>query len=159
MSIEFNPIGVIHSPFTEPKGTPIQPAGAADVEGSIEVFPEFVTGLADLGGFSHIMVFYHLHRSTGFSLSVVPYLDTQPRGLFATRAPRRPNPLGVSVVRLLAVDGGTLQVLGVDMLDGSPLLDIKPYVPQFDAPGEVRTGWLAEVQARARDHKADGRFG
>lgn len=159
MSIEFEPIGVIHSPFSEPEGTPIQPAGAAEVAGTVEVFPEFVPGLADLVGFSHIVLIYHFHRSTGYALRVVPYLDTQPRGLFATRAPRRPNPLGLSVVRLLAIHGGTLQVMGVDMLDGSPLLDIKPYVPEFDAPGEVRTGWLADLQARARDYKADGRFG
>jgi len=158
MAIEFNSIGTIHSPFTDPQGTPIQPAGATGIEGTVEVFPEFVPGLADLDGFSHVILIYHFHRSTDFDLQVTPYLDTRLRGVFATRAPKRPNPIGLSVVRLLEVSGNTLHIEGVDILDGSPLLDIKPYVPDFNAPGQVSTGWLVDVEDRVRRRRSDGRF-
>jgi len=157
--ITYRPIGQIHTPFTDPKGMPIQPAGARDVEGRVEVFPEFRAGLIDLEGFSHLILLYHFHRSKGYTLEVVPYMDSTTRGVFATRAPRRPNPIGLSVVRLDRIEDGILFVRDVDILDGTPLLDIKPYVPEFDSPiPPIRIGWLAEHRHRAASHRADGRF-
>lgn len=157
--MELTAIGVAHTPYVEPAGMPIQPAGAADVQGTVEVFAEYRGGLADLDGFSHVVLLYWLHRSTGYDLSVVPFLDTVPRGLFATRAPRRPNPIGMSVVQLDRIEGRVLHVRGVDILDGTPLLDIKPYVPAFDAPTDVRTGWLEDVGDDAARRESDDRFG
>ena len=156
--IEFKPIGIIHTPFTTLEGMPIQPAGAGGVPGTIEIFDEYQVGLKDLDGFSHVILLYHLHRSQGFDLEVVPFLDTQSRGLFATRAPRRPNPIGLSVVRLDRVENGLLYVRNVDMLDGTPLLDIKPYVPEFDAQSEVRTGWLEDAGKNVLSRRSDARF-
>ena len=158
VNIAYAPIGVIHTPFAEPAGMPIQPAGAAGVRGTVEVFEEFRAGLADLDGFSHLILLYHFHRSAGFDLKATPFLDAQPRGLFATRAPRRPNPIGLSVVALEKVDGNVLHVQNVDMLDGTPLLDIKPYVPQFDAAQDVRTGWIAKSGDAVADKRSDDRF-
>jgi tRNA-Thr(GGU) m(6)t(6)A37 methyltransferase TsaA len=158
MKIVFQPIGVIHSPFTEPQGMPIQPAGAAGIMGTAEVFEEFHPGLKDLDGFSHIILLYHFHRSQGYSLQIVPFMDSQVRGLFATRAPKRPNPIGLSVVRLHRIEGGVLHIENVDVLDGTPLLDIKPYVPEFDAQAEVRAGWLEEARRNVSDWKSDERF-
>jgi tRNA (adenine37-N6)-methyltransferase len=157
-TIELRPIGIIHTPFKQPKGTPIQPKRSGGAEGTIEVYPEFEAGLSDLDGFSHISLIYYFHLSKGFELSVVPYLDTHKRGVFATRAPRRPNPLGFSTVRLEEVDGCVLHITDVDMIDGTPLLDIKPYVPVFDETTEYRLGWLTEVARNARDTAADERF-
>lgn len=156
--IELHPIGLLRTPFSEPSGTPIQPSGARGVRGSIELFPEFAEGLKDLDGFSHLVLLYYFDRSSAPRLRVVPYLDHEERGVFATRAPSRPNALGISVVRLLAVDGARLEIEDVDMLDGTPLLDIKPYVPAFDAEGDVRVGWLASRDERARQTRADDRF-
>ncbi len=156
--MDLQPIGVIRTPFTQLAGMPIQPPGAAGVRGTVEVRPEFVAGLQDLAGFSHVILLYEFHRSSGFELKVVPFLDGEPRGVFATRAPRRPNPIGLSVVRLIAVGDGLLHVEGVDMLDGTPLLDIKPYVPEFDAPAPCRTGWLEGAGGGARDTRSDDRF-
>ena len=158
MKIEFQPIGIIHTPFTELDGMPIQPAGAAGVQGTVEVFAPYLDGLQDLEGFSHIILLYHLHRSNGFTLQVIPFLDTKLRGVFATRAPKRPNPIGLSVVRLVRVADGVLYVENVDILDATPLLDIKPYVPEFDDQGQVRTGWLAEAQGVVTQKKSDRRF-
>ena len=158
MKIEFQPIGVIHTPFTKPEGMPIQPPGAAGVEGTAEVFEEYRAGLDDLDGFSHVILLYHFHRSRGFNLRVVPFMDTEARGLFATRAPKRPNPIGLSVVQLVRVEGGVLHLLNVDILDGTPLLDIKPYVPEFDHQLHVRTGWLEQAGKRVREKKSDDRF-
>lgn len=155
---EFKPIGIIHSPFKELAGMPVQPAGATGVKGFIEIFAEYRAGLKDLEGFSHLILLYHFHRSRGFSLEVVPFLDPEPRGLFATRAPRRPNPIGFSVVQLNNIEDGRLQVENLDILDGTPLLDIKPYVPLFDAPVEVRTGWLERAGRTVADRKSDNRF-
>lgn len=158
MNVDCRPIGIIHSPFTEPRGMPIQPAGARGVAGTVEVFEDFRAGLADLDGFSHVILLYHFHRSEGFSLSVVPFLDAQARGVFATRAPRRPNPIGLSVVRLCGIDGGVMRIENVDVLDGTPLLDIKPYVPQFDAAEDVRIGWLEAAGEGAAKKRSDDRF-
>lgn len=153
-----NPIGVIHTPFTDLEGMPIQPACAAGVKGAVEVFEKYRPGLKDLEGFSHIILIYHFHGSSGFELQVVPFLDSQPRGLFATRAPKRPNPIGLSVVQLDKIENGILRIQNVDILDNTPLLDIKPYVPEFDAPKEVRTGWLEKAGKVASRHKSDDRF-
>lgn len=156
--IIFTPIGVIHTPFKQRKGTPIQPSKSSHAKGRIELDPELVPGLKDLDGFSHITLVYHLHLSQGFDMEVVPYLDDQLRGLFATRAPRRPNPIGISVVRLLGIEGNVLHVENVDMVDGTPLLDIKPYVSTFEDSGDFKLGWLegkADGGAEVRD---DGRF-
>ncbi len=158
MKIEYTPIGVIHTPFSDIKGMPIQPAGAAGVEGTVEIFEKYRDGLKDLDGFSHIMLLYHFHQSKGFNLRVVPFLDTEVRGLFATRAPRRPNTIGVSVVRLVGIDNGILNVENVDMLNSTPLLDIKPYVPDFDAPADIRTGWLENARKAVSKRKSDERF-
>jgi len=158
LKIEFTPIGVIHSPFTKPEGMPIQPSGARGITGTVELFEPFAAGLKDLDGFSHIMLIYCFHRSSGYSLEVVPYLDTTVRGVFATRAPRRPNPIGISVVRLKSIEGRTLNIQDIDVLDGTPLLDIKPYVPEFDAPTDVRTGWLETLAKKNINKKSDDRF-
>ena len=158
MKIEFSPIGVVHTPFSSRRGMPIQPAGAEGVKGTVEVFEPFCEGLSDLDGFSHVILLYHFHKSEDFKLKVVPFLDTVPRGLFSTRAPKRPNPIGLSVVRLERIEDGILHVCNVDMLDGTPLLDIKPYVPEFDAQEEVRVGWLEEARKRVQGRRSDGRF-
>ncbi len=158
MKIEFTPIGIIHSPHVEQEGMPIQPTGATGISGTVEVFETFADGLKDLDGFSHIILIYSFHRSVGFELVVVPFLDTKPHGVFATRAPKRPNSIGLSVVKLNKVDGRILYIENIDILDNTPLLDIKPYVPDFDAQADVRTGWLSQVQKSATDRKSDDRF-
>ena len=140
MDYQMHPIGIIHSPFTDKDQTPIQ-ASRSQATGFVEIYPEYAEGLQDLEGFSHIILFYVFHESTGYSLHVKPFLDDQERGLFATRYPARPNPIGFSVVRLISQIGSVLEVEGVDMLDGTPLLDIKPYVPDFDIRTEARSGW------------------
>lgn len=155
---EFTPIGVIHSPFQAPEDTPVQPSGGAEVSATVEVFPPYRAGLKDLDGFSHVVLLFHFDRSQGYDLHVVPFLDTELRGVFATRAPRRPNPIGLSVVRLDRIEDGVLHIRGIDMLDGTPLLDIKPYVPAFEAEDPVRTGWLENAAERARRARADHRF-
>jgi tRNA (adenine37-N6)-methyltransferase len=134
-------IGLIHTPFARALGTPIQASGGNDAEGTVEVFPEFVEGLKDIEGFERVWLFYLFDRASEPSLVVQPYLDPHPRGIFATRSPARPNRIGMSAVRLLAIEGNSLRVGGVDMLDGTPLLDIKPYVPAFDHFAVTRIGW------------------
>jgi tRNA-Thr(GGU) m(6)t(6)A37 methyltransferase TsaA len=141
MEFIMRPIGVIHSPFTDKERTPIQPS-RSQAQGQVEVYPEFAAGLEDIEGFSHIILLYAFHQSSGFSLRVKPFLDDQQHGLFATRYPRRPNPIGISVVRLAARQDNILQIEGVDVLDGTPLLDIKPYVSEFDLRDATRSGWL-----------------
>ena len=156
--INYRPIGIIHSPFKTPAGTPIQPAGARDVEGRVEIFPEYTAGLDDLAGFSHIFLIYHFHLSKKFTLKVTPFLDNRERGLFATRAPSRPNPIGLSVVRLVGITDGSLKVLDVDVIDGTPLLDIKPYVPEFDVRKVDHTGWIGQRTRKIETAVDDGRF-
>lgn len=141
------PIGVIHTPFTDTSQVPIQ-ASLSEVTGQVEVFPEFSEGLQDIDGFTHLHLLYAFHCSRGYALRVKPFLDDQPRGLFATRHPCRPNPLGLSVVRLVSRNGNLLAVEGVDMFDGTPLLDIKPYVPDFDLRENVLTGWYTTRSAK-----------
>jgi len=152
------PIGTIHTPFHDIAGMPIQPGGARGTRGTIVIAEEFREGLRDLDGFERIILIYAFHRCTGHSLMVKPFLDTIPRGVFATRSPRRPNPVGLSVVRLVAVREGTVEVEDIDVLDGTPLLDIKPYVPEFDAYPGSRCGWLETLAGNAGTARSDDRF-
>jgi tRNA-Thr(GGU) m(6)t(6)A37 methyltransferase TsaA len=140
MVITLTSIGVIHSPFTDPAEAPIQ-ASRSTALGSVEVFPQFATGLRDLDEFSHIFLLYLIGCPQGYDLNVKPFLDDQEHGIFATRYPCRPNPVGLSTVRLLRIEGNHLDIEGIDMLDGAPLLDIKPYVPDFDSRENVQIGW------------------
>ena len=156
--IRYHPIGVIHSPFTDPVDMPIQPVGAHGIGGWVEVNPELEPALDGLSGFSHIVLLYHFHRAGVPRLSVTPFLDSEPHGVFATRAPSRPNPIGISVVRLVRIAGCILTIENVDILDGTPLLDIKPYVPAFDHHRAERSGWLERVQGEASRTRSDERF-
>jgi len=144
--IEFSPIGIIHTPWKKGEDCPIQPSRSDEAKGMIEVFPEFVKGLKDLEGFSHIYLIFHFHKSEGFSLTVKPYLDTVKRGVFACRAPRRPNQIGLSIVRLEKIEGNLVHIKDADMIDGTPLLDIKPYIPEFDRRTVIKTGWFGQVR-------------
>ena len=154
--VVMRPIGVVRSPNRTPAGTPIQPAYAERTDGEVVVKEGFEPALADIEGFERIWLIYRLDRAGPFKSSVVPYRDTQERGLFATRAPSRPNPIGLSVVRLLGREGNVLRVRGLDILDSTPLLDIKPYVPEFDAFPDSKAGWLEECRQDRR--VADDRF-
>jgi len=156
--IIYHPIGFIHSPFKKPLGTPIQATGAKGIEGRIEIFPEYMEGLKDLEGFSHIFLIYHFHLSHQSSLIVRPFLDKKPHGVFSTRAPARPNPIGLSVVRLVRVDCNILFIQDLDIIDGTSLLDIKPYVPEFDERKKERIGWLEENVNGLNTVQDDGRF-
>jgi tRNA-Thr(GGU) m(6)t(6)A37 methyltransferase TsaA len=156
--ITYRPIGFIHSPFKQPYGTPIQSAAAQDAQGVVEVFPEYAEGLKDIDGFSHIILIYHFHLSRRFSLIVKPFLDNPSHGVFACRAPARPNPIGISVVRLIKVEGERLYIRDVDIVDGTPLLDIKPYVPEFDKRETEKKGWLEGNLGKLHQMKDDGRF-
>ncbi len=162
------PIGVIHSPNQHPEETPIQPTFAEGIRGQVEVFAEFEEGLVDLEGFSHVYLLYRLHRAGEPRLTVVPYLGREPHGVYATRHPARPNAIGLGVVRLLGREGGVLDIEDVDILDGTPLLDIKPWVPRFEpqagadmeAGKPMRTGWLESVdedtaRSRGRRERSD----
>ena len=156
--IQFSPIGIIRSPFFQLEEMPIQARGASSEDGYAELFPEYGQGLKDLDGFSHIILVYHFHKATESKLIVTPFMDDQPRGVFATRAPKRPNPIGLSVVRLLKIEGRTLKVENVDILDGTPLIDIKPYVPDFDQYPADRVGWLERAKGAVKGKKSDSRF-
>jgi tRNA-Thr(GGU) m(6)t(6)A37 methyltransferase TsaA len=151
-------IGVVHSPFTCATGTPVQPFCAAGTEGRIEVFDAYLDGLQDLDGFQRIWVLFWCHRASSPKLTVVPYRDTVPHGLFATRAPARPNPIGLSTVRLLGISGNLVRVGELDILDGTPVLDIKPYVSQYDSYPEQRCGWLDGERTTKGVVVADDRF-
>ncbi len=156
MNIEI--IGVVHSPFKEPKGTPIQPTAAKDVKGTIEIKSEFAAGLSDLEGFSHIIVLFSFHLSKSYDLKVKPFIDDNLRGVFATRAPKRPSQIGLSIVKLDKIAGSTLHITGVDMLDATPVLDIKPYLPMLNPQGEIKTGWLENISHNFQHKKADDRM-
>lgn len=153
------PIGQIRTPHRHLEQMPVQPPAARGLAGQIELWAAFQDGLADLAGFSHLIVLYQFHRVGDVRLQVTPFLDHQLRGLFATRAPCRPNPIGLSVLRLKSIDGPVLNVEDVDMLDGTPVLDLKPYVPAFDQPvGPVRSGWLEQRERGVAGARSDGRF-
>ena len=148
----YNPIGVIRTPFPSPEGVPIQSAAAQGIVGRVEMDRGVVDGLKDLDGFSHVILIYHFHEAKAACLRAKPYMDGVERGVFATRSPARPNAIGISVVRLLGIEGNVLCVENVDIVDGTPLLDIKPYVPQFDGADDVRIGWLKDNIRKARSY-------
>ncbi|MFH1596753.1 MAG: tRNA (N6-threonylcarbamoyladenosine(37)-N6)-methyltransferase TrmO [Pseudomonadota bacterium] len=157
-TFSFKPIGIIFTPYQDSQGTPIQAAASLGVQGRIQIFPEYQEGLQDVDGFSHLILIYVFHLCRDYSLQVKPFLDDVKRGVFATRAPARPNPIGLSVVRLKRVEEETLYISDVDMLDGTPLLDLKPYVPEFDHRAGARIGWLRKNLDKLKNAKDDGRF-
>ncbi len=157
-AVKYNPIGIIHSPYKRIEGVPIQPSAARGIKGTIELKKEFIDGLRDLEGFSHIILVYHFHLSTGYSLNVVPFLDDQTHGVFATRAPRRPNSIGISTVKLKKIEDNLLHIENVDIIDGTPLLDIKPYVTDFDYSEKGKKGWLEKNKNQILTKKSDKRF-
>ncbi len=157
-NIVYRPIGIIRSPFKTPRDTPIQPTAAKGIRGTVEILPEYEEGLHSLEGFSHIILLFHCHLSSGYSLKVTPFMDTTERGVFATRAPRRPNSIGLSIVKLIERKNNILYIEDVDIIDGTPLLDIKPFVPQFDVRENVRIGWLERNVGKLKETKDDGRF-
>ena len=157
-AIIFKPIGVIHSPFKEPKGTPIQPTAAKGIRGTIELFKEYTEGLKDLSDFTYIFVLYQFHLSKKSSLTVVPFMDTRTHGLFSTRAPNRPNQIGISIVELISIKENILEIQDVDIVDGTPLIDIKPFVPEFDTREASKKGWLENNINKLPSSKDDGRF-
>ena len=156
--IRFRPIGIIRTQFKKVAGMPIQPRGAKNAGGVIEIFPAYKAGLRDLSGFSHVILIYHFHKAGRAKLLVTPFMDSQKRGVFSTRAPCRPNAIGISTVKLLSVADASLVVEGIDVLDGTPLLDIKPYVPEFDAVRVQKMGWLRHVARKAKHARSDNRF-
>lgn len=158
--ITYNPIGIIKTPFSQIAEMPVQPCGAAGAEGTIELKREYIIGLVDLVGFSHLILLYHFHLVDHPKLLVIPFMDDKPHGIFATRAPVRPNPIGMSVVRLQKIENNLLFIEGVDMVDGTPLLDIKPFFPKYDNHFDVRYGWLEEKRdIDITTIKSDERFG
>lgn len=152
------PIGVIHSPFKSIEDMPIQPRGAAEATGTVVVDEQYRAGLADLEGFSHIYLLYSFHQAKRTSLTVIPFMDTRPRGVFATRSPLRPNHIGLSIVTIASIAGNIITVRGIDVLDGTPLLDIKPYIAAFDGIGASRSGWMKGSAADVAEKRSDDRF-
>jgi tRNA-Thr(GGU) m(6)t(6)A37 methyltransferase TsaA len=157
-NIYIEPIGIIYSPFKKPKGTPIQSSAAIDTEGKILIYDKYSSGLKDLEGFSHILLIYHFHLIKKTSLIVKPFMDKELHGVFSTRAPVRPNHLGLSIVRLEGIDKQTLYIRDVDIVDKTPLIDIKPYCPEFDTRKVQKTGWLDRNIGKLYDMKDDERF-
>ncbi|MCF8076879.1 MAG: tRNA (N6-threonylcarbamoyladenosine(37)-N6)-methyltransferase TrmO [Desulfotignum sp.] len=152
------PIGVIHTPFQNIEDMPIQPKGAAGTSGQIQVDAAFQPGLEDLDGFSHIYLIYSFHKANRTELTVVPFMDTQSRGVYATRSPLRPNHIGISIVRLEKIEGNRLHVLDIDVLNGTPLLDIKPYMEKFDAVTDSCSGWMQASEKEVVEKRSDSRF-
>lgn len=143
--IVLKPIGVIYTPFKHVDGVPVQPSGALNAQGMIELNPDLEQGLMDIEGFSHIILVYHFHLVSKVKLKVIPFLDVNPHGIFATRSPARPNRIGISIVKLMKVDKNLVYFENADMLDQTPLLDIKPFFPQYDNHLDGRSGWLGEA--------------
>ena len=158
MELPVEPIGVIKSPFKTLENMPVQPKGAAGTEGEVLVDLKYVEGLADLDGFSHIYLIYCFHRAVRIQLKVIPFMDDKLRGVFSTRSPLRPNHIGLSIVELLSVKENSLIVRGVDVLDGTPLLDIKPYIDVFDRVAQSRSGWLTAEEHEVAKKRSDSRF-
>lgn len=157
--IIIQPIGVIHTPHHDIKEMPIQPIAATGIKGYIELLPEYMDGLKDLEGFSHITLLYHFHKITGYELSVIPFMDTEERGIFSCKAPKRPNAIGLSTVKLIAIDRNILHIEQVDMLDGTTLIDIKPFYPRYDNRENVQIGWLEKNKDLPLEKlRADERF-
>lgn len=158
MNVSYKSIGIIHSPFQTLEDMPIQPTSQASRPGVVEIYPQYLEALKDLDGFSHIYLLYHLHRVADAKLTVTPFLDTQTRGLFATRAPCRPNPIGLSLVQLDRIEDNRLHIARLDVLDQTPLLDIKPYIPEFEPQENVRVGWVEQAREQVLTRKSDERF-
>ena len=156
--LTYKPIGVVHSPFKKPENTPIQASASKGVIGTVEIYPEYSEGLQDLEGFSHIILLYHFHLIKNSFLMVKPFLDDELHGIFATRSPSRPNKIGISVVHLTGVKDNILQIEDIDILDGTPLIDVKPYVPEFDCRKTSKIGWLSNKIDKLAETKDDGRF-
>ena len=156
--VVYRPIGVVHSPFKAPRDVPIQATAAERVAGFVELSMDYVEGLKDVEGFSHLILIYHFHLAQEYSLLVRPFLDKRLHGVFATRAPSRPNPIGLSVVRLTKIENNLLHIQDVDILDGTPLLDIKPFVPAFDQRKAEKIGWLTGNIDNMHSSRDDGRF-
>ena len=158
MEIIYQPIGLIYSPFKSLEDMPIQPMSDVSGSGTVELFPQFIEGLKDLEGFSHIYLIYYFHKIHYPTLTVFPLLDMEPRGIFATRAPSRPNPIGLSLVKLISLENNLIYVEQLDILDRTPLLDIKPYIPSFENPQNIRIGWLENTLGDDRTHLSDKRL-
>jgi tRNA (adenine37-N6)-methyltransferase len=148
----------LHTPFKTLEGIPIQPAGAKGIQGNLELYPEYQEGLKDLEGFSHIIILFHFHKVKTVKLQAKSFLDTQLRGIFAIRGPPRPNPIGLSIVKLVKIDENNLILENVDMLDGTPVLDIKPYIPKFDSIEGAKAGWIELKQQEVEHARSDNRF-
>lgn len=157
-TLKVEPIGVIRTPFSSLEDMPIQPGGGRDVLGELLIEPRYCEGLADLDGFSHLYLIYLFHRAAGTKMRVIPFLDDRPRGVFATRAPVRPNHIGLSVVELVEVRDCKVKIRNIDVLDGTPLLDIKPYIEQFDGVAESRSGWMEAHKDEVEAKRSDNRF-
>jgi len=158
MDIIYRPIGIIHSPFNSLEDMPIQPTSDISGSGTVEIFPQLIDGLKDMEGFSHIYLLYHFHKMRKLNLIVTPFLDKEPRGIFATRAPSRPNPIGLSLVDLVRLENNLIYVDRLDVLNETPLLDVKPYVPDFEPIPNVRIGWLEQAKGQIQTRKSDTRF-
>ena len=156
-NISYKAIGIVHSTFKKPNGTSIQPNNNEDIA-TIEVFSEYAEGLKDLDGFSHIILIYHFHLLNKTELMTTPFMDTIPHGIFATRSPARPNKIGLSVLKIKKIDKNIVTVSGIDVVDGTPILDIKPYVPQFDSVETQKIGWLKNNVHKQKDTRDDERF-
>ena len=156
--VTFNPIGIIHSSFTKTEGMPIQPSAAKGIKGKIKLNEEYTNGLENLDGFSHIYLIYHLHLSKSYKLKVIPFLDNKQRGLFSTRAPNRPNPIGLSVVKLIKIVKNIIEIENVDIVDGTPLLDIKPYIQEMNEVDQYKIGWLSKYKNEIKSKNSDDRF-
>ncbi len=156
--IIYKPVGIIHSPFKNIEGVPIQPAAANGIKGRIELYKKYTQGLLGLGGFSHIILIYHLHLSKDYSLKVIPFLLDSEQGVFATRAPKRPNPIGISVVKVERIRRNIIDIANVDIVEGTPLLDIKPYASSFDNVKNEKIGWLSERIKDVNNVRSDNRF-
>ena len=155
---QVTPIGILQTPYKDIQNMPIHPTGASGIPGKLILKPEFVEGIKDLDGFSHIYLIYLFHKAKAYQLTVTPFLDSEQHGVLATRAPKRPNPIGLSVVRLLSIKDNVLNLENVDMLDGTLVLDIKPYIPSFDQPQNVRIGWLEGRGESVKTKRSDERF-
>lgn len=158
MEITYKPIGKIRSPFKEPEGTPIQPTAEGSASGKIELLPQYKEGLKDLEGFSHLILLFHCHKAGEPSLTVKPFMEDKPHGVFSIRAPSRPNSIGLSTVRLEKIEDNIIYIKDVDILDDTPLLDIKPYVPNIDIRDDVKSGWYEENISKLSSIDDDGRF-
>lgn len=157
--ILLNPIGIIYTPFDNVKDMPIQPLAANGITGRIEIFPEYLDGLMDLEGFSHISLIYHFHKIEGYSLKVKPFMDIEEHGIFATRSPKRPNAIGISTVKLVHIEKNILHIEMVDILNNTPLIDIKPFFSKFDNRIDTKSGWLEKQQHISIENlRSDERF-